>query len=149
MKSRVSILVWKGNVYIPTMAPFEYGGWVSVDPVIITKPNFDDLIPAINEITEKNLNQLTLQTDDIKDLIDPLLHATNAKSWHQLAETGAAYLIDRDDDQIIVNITLPGKKHKFQFDNEKTEILPPDTSLENILEIILDDIHSRPELFIP
>jgi len=149
MKVRVSILIWKGNAYIPTMAPYEYGAWIKKDPVIISSPELEKLIPAIEEIITSNLTQQTVLGDDVEKRIDPILHATKARSWYKLAETGASYLIDWTDNQITVNMTLPGKKNKFQFDKDKIKQFPSDTSLRDILSVILDDLHSRPEALTP
>jgi len=149
MKVRASILFWKGNAYLPTMAPYEYGGWVKIGPVIITSPNMENLVPAIEENMKINMKQQTVMGDDVDNSVDPILDATKARSWYKLAETGASYLINWTDDQIKVYMTLPGKKNKFQLDNDKTQELPADTHIEDILTVILDDLKSRPEALSP
>ena len=149
MNVRVSILIWKGNAYIPTMAPYEYGAWIQKDPVIISKPKMETLNPAIEEIIKCNLNQPMVMGDEIENRADPILKATKARSWYKLAETGASYLIDWTDDLITVNMTLPGKKNKFLIDSDKTREFQSDTKLDDILEVILADIESRPEALTP
>jgi len=147
MKVRASILIWKGNAYIPTMAPCENGLWSIIEPVIVTKPEMETLLPSIEEIIESNLNQQVVPDDNKRS--NPILNATKARSWYKLAETGASYLIDWTDDQITINMTLPGKKNKFMFDKDKIKQFPSDTSIRDILSVILDDIHSRPETLTP
>jgi hypothetical protein len=149
MNVSVSILIWKGNAFIPTLAPHEYGGKLSVDPVIITTPDLENLIPAIEESIERNLNQKTIQADRDVDNGDPILSATKARSWYKLAETGASYLISWTDDQIIVYMSMEGKKNKLQFDKDKIQEFPSNTKLENILQVILDDLKSRPAAILP
>ena len=149
MKASASILVWKGNAYLPTLAPYEHGGHIDVDPVIITTPDMENLIPAIEKSLERNSNQKTIQADYDVSSKSPMLNATKARSWYKLADTGASYAIDWTDDLITVYMTLPGKKNKFMFDRDKTQEFPPDTSIKDILTVILNDIHSRPEALTP
>lgn len=77
---------------------------------------------------------------------DPVLAATKAKSWKQLALNGASYTIGWTEKQVRIDMSRLNKKGVWEYDLEKVRILPPDTPLEQIVEIILADIKTRPEI---
>lgn len=118
---RVNILVWHGNVYIPTLAHSEYGGWIKVEPVIITKPVLEKMLPAIKESLANNLNQSVVKVTEDKGRKDPVLDINKAKSWNKIAETGASYSIVWQDDLIRVSMTMEGKKNKFHLTPKEQE----------------------------
>ncbi|MFZ1709934.1 MAG: hypothetical protein WAW20_15220 [Anaerolineae bacterium] len=83
---------------------------------------------------------------EMKKLRSPLLLATKARSWKELAQTGASYGIDWTDRHIRVDMSYRDKQGRWQNDPAKVRIFPPDTPLENVLAVILQDVRSRPEL---
>ena len=78
---------------------------------------------------------------------DPVLTTTGARSWKELAKTGAAYTIDWTDKEIRVDMSRLDKKGRWEYDPEKTCTFPPDTPLDQIIAIIMEDIRSRPAVW--
>jgi hypothetical protein len=145
MRRNVSIVVWQGKAYIPVSTQLELGGWLDQDPVYKTDLNMESMRSAIENVLQAQDSDLSSAVDEErKKKKDPILRATKAKSWYELAKTGASYSIDWLEDMIRVDMTYPGAKHKFQFDPDKTQEFSTNTKLTNILAVILEDIKSRP-----
>lgn len=77
---------------------------------------------------------------------DPVLASTKARSWKQLARNGASYTVGWTANEIRIDMSRLDKKRRWENDPEKVRILPPDTPLEKIVEVTLEDIKTRPEL---
>jgi hypothetical protein len=63
-----------------------------------------------------------------------------------LAKKGASYSIVWGPDEITLYISRLDKKGRFETDPTKTAKFAKGTSLETIVETILADVRSRPEL---
>lgn len=74
------------------------------------------------------------------------LAATKARSWKELGRHGTSYSIHQINNVIRVDMSYTDKKGRWQNDPKKVHILAKDTPLEEIVEIILADIHTRPEV---
>jgi hypothetical protein len=85
--------------------------------------------------------------EEVKKLRSPLLSATKARSWKELAQTGASYGIDWTDQRIRVDMSYRDKQGRWQNDPAKVRLFPLETALEDVLAVILADIHTRPEVF--
>lgn len=77
---------------------------------------------------------------------DPILAASGARNWKQMAKTGASYSIDWTEKEVHIDMSRLNKNGVWEYDPEKKRILPPDTSIEEIVEIILEDVETRPEV---
>lgn len=76
-----------------------------------------------------------------------ILEVTKARSWEELAKTGAAYVILGSDKEIRVEMSRLDRKGWWEFAPEKRRIFPPDAPLEEIVAVIFEDIRSRPEVW--
>ena len=77
---------------------------------------------------------------------DPILTAVGVKTWNQLAKGGAEYSISWAENQIALYMYRLDKKGRFEPDPNKTKTFPKDTGLRGIVEAILADVNTRPEL---
>jgi hypothetical protein len=143
----VSIVVYRGKAYLPVLARFESGIWVLMEPVFAAELKVDELIAAIRKVIEAGHQTLPDPTrEEWQKRKDPTLAATRARSWKALARNGASYGIDQTNATIRVDMSYTDKKGRWQNDPEKVRVFPRDTPLEKIVEIIVEDIRSRPEV---
>lgn len=143
----VSFVVYRGKAYLPVQARFESGIWVGVDPVFTAELKADELVAAIRKVIEAGHQTLPDPTrEEWQKRKDPVLAATKTRSWKALARNGASYGIDQLNDKIRVDMSYTDKKGRWQNDPEKVRIFPKDTPLEEIVEFILADARSRPEV---
>lgn len=143
----VGVDVWHGKAYIPTQAQYESGIFVDVDPVYIVSLDPDELEQAIQAVKDAGHKRLPdpKTREEFLAHKDPILAATGARSWKQLAKTGASYTIGWTDKEIRIDMSRLNKKGVWEFDLEKVKKLPPDAPIEQIVEIILEDLKARPE----
>ena len=145
----VGIYVWHGKAYLPTKARFESGIFVDVDPVHVIDIDANDLSKAIKAVKNTGHSYLPdLKTrEEFLARRDSMLAVSGARNWKQLARTGACYTIEWTEKQVRIDMSRLDKKGRWEYDLTKTQILPPDTPVEQIVEIILEDIKMRPEVF--
>lgn len=144
----VSIYIWHGKAYIPVKAQFESGIFVGIEPVYTVNPNAEELLTAVEKVLAAGHPRLPTPTrEEMQQRKDPVLAATKARSWKELAKTGAAYSISWTDKEIRVEMSRLDKKGRWEYDPEKMRTFPPDTPFEEIIAVILEDIHSRPEVW--
>ncbi len=143
----VGIYVWRGKAYLPVQAQLESGPFMDIEPVYTAGLNAEELISAVEKVLAAGHPRLPDPTrEEMRQRKDPVLMATKARSWKELAQTGASYTIGWTDKEIRVDISRLDKKGRWEFDPEKTRIFPPDASLPDLIAVILEDIWSRPEL---
>lgn len=146
-RQEVGIYVWLGKAYLPAQGRLESGIWVDLEPVIVTELREEDLTVAIEKVLAAGHPRMPDPTkEEWQKRKDPVLKATQARSWKELARRGTSYSIAWTDDQIRVDMSMVDSKGRWQFDPEKARIFPIDTSLQAIANVILEDIRSRPEL---
>lgn len=143
----VSIVVWQGKAYLPCQARIEAGMWMDVEPVYVSDIDLGSLQVSVEKVLSFGHPLLPTPTqEDVKRMKSPLLAATKARSWKDLAHAGASYGIDWTDQHIRVDISYRDKQGRWQNDPAKVRTFPLDTPLEDVLAVILEDIHLRPEL---
>ena len=146
MPRSVNIIIWQQKAYLPTLADYEYGGLIDMEPVLTSDLAIDNLLKVVKDSFEKNLEQqIYIETND-KDAKSPILVATGAKSWKELTRTGAVYAIKWVNDSIRIDISYTDKKGRFQFDRDKVQVFNEDTDLRIIVSAILVDFQSRSDL---
>src|SRR5690606_7216899 len=143
----VSIVVYRDKAYLPVLARCESGMGVLTEPVFTAELEEDKLEAAIKKDIEAR--QQTLQDPTRKETQkrqDPVLAVTRARSLKALARNGASYGIEQTDNTIRVDMSYTDKKGRWQNDPEKVRLFSKDTSLEEVVEVILADVRSRPEV---
>lgn len=143
----VNIFIRKGKAYIPTLAKTDMGVYMDIDPVYIVDPNIDNLANAIDQVFRTGNPKIPHPTrDQIKRLPHPVFKAAKVSSWKKFTEGCKCYGISWVYDGLILEFFKLGEKRSFIPDRPKTRAFPPGTNMREIVQAILDDLHSRPEL---
>jgi len=143
----VSIVIWQGKAYLPCQARIEAGMWMDVEPVYVSEIELGSLKMVVEKVLSFGHPLLPNPTqEDVKRIKSPLLAATKARSWKDLARAGASYGMSWTDQNIRVDMSYRDKQGRWQNDPAKVCTFPLDTQLKEILTVILQDIRSRPEL---
>lgn len=142
----VVIYVWHGKAYLPTQARFESGIYVAVEPVHIASLNAHELSRIILDIKGTKLIRLPSPKarEEFQARKQVVLETTGARSWKQLAQSGVAYTIGWKEN-VRIDMSRLDKKGRWENDPDKVRTLPLDTPVERIVEIILEDLKTRPE----
>lgn len=139
----VSIIFYQGKFYIPSSQESVSGIIIDAEPVYVIDAEISELVKVIENVLLTPRPQVPdLTRDEWKKRKDPVLIATGAKSWKELARKGASYNIGWSDKQKRLDIARVDKQGKWEFDPEKAQTFPVTTPLETIAKIILDDIGS-------
>ncbi len=142
-----SINVWRGRAYLPVQAHLQSGAWLDVGPVYSAVLQPDELEAALEQVLALGNPQLPNPTrEEMRRRKDPLLAATKARSWYELARTGAAYSISWTDRGVWIEMSRLDHKGRWVWDRAKQRILPPDAPLSEIVAIIPEDVRTRPEV---
>jgi hypothetical protein len=135
------------KAYLPVQAQFPSGIYADIDPVYATDLAAPDLMRAVQAVMAHGHPQLPEPTrDELRQRKDPVLAATKTLSWKELARRGASYSIAWTDSQIRLDMSRLDKKGRWEWDLQKVHLLPVDTPLEEIIDLILKDAAQRPEL---
>jgi len=119
-----------------------------LDPVYAADLEPESLLHAIDKVLAAGHPRLPTPTrEDMKRYERTILKATGVHSWKELAKAGASYSIDWTDKGIQVSMSRLDKKGRWEWDPEKMRTFPPDTPLQEIVTVILEDIRSRPEVW--
>lgn len=143
------VYIWKSQAYIPVQDQYESGIFVGTEPVYITPLNIAEMTKAIQAVKEAGHKKIPdpKTREEFLERKDPILAATGARSWKQLAKTGASYTIGWTEKEVRIDMSHLNKKGVWEYDLDKVKILQPDTPIEQIVEIILEDLKTRPEVF--
>lgn len=138
------IIIFRSKAYVPTDANIEGGGSLDQDPVYVTELTTSDLARTVEQMLISIKPTVPALTRDMwKNRIDPVLKATSAKSWKQLAREGASYTIVRDAKEIVIYMSMVDNKGRFVHAPQKTRHYPPDESVITLAEAILSDWSSQ------
>jgi len=148
IRQSIGIVVWHGKAYLPVQARLESGAWMDLEPVYIADLNIESLSSVIKKVLAAGHPYLPNPTqEEMRRRKSPILAATGARNWKELAKAGASYSIDWTDKEIQVSMSRLDKRGRWEWDPEKMRAFPPDTPLQEIVATILEDIRSRPELW--
>lgn len=143
----VDIYVWRGKAYLPVLARLESGVFLIIEPVYTAELNVEALLSAVKKVLAAGHPYRPDPTrEEMRRRKDPLLAATKARNWKELARTGASYGITWTDKEIRVDMSRLDKRGRWEWDPTKTRIFSLDTPLPDIIAVILEDIQSRSEL---
>ena len=143
----VSVIVTGGKAYLTTEADSAIG-FYSVGPVYRAELTVDGLAQAIRMVKQVGNPVITEEElEELRKKPGPTLKATGKKSWEQLGREGATYGIHWLEEHILLSISRTDEKGRWINDDEKSVELSLGTSIETIVQIILEDARSRPEVF--
>ncbi len=138
------IYIWKGKAYMPLQAQAESGFYVLTEPVFVSELERGGLLRALRDVLSRGHPRVPdppFRGPGVDK--DPLLAATGARSWKELARSGFYLAIAWTDRAIRIDRSKPDDKGRWIDDPEKVRLLSPDTTLEDLVTVILDDIHSN------
>jgi len=142
-----SIIYYQGKFYIPSSVESESGIIIDAEPVYVTGVDSSEMEKVIeNVLLTPRPRVPDLSREEWKKRKDPILIATGAKSWKELARKGSSYNIGWSDKQKRLDIARVDKQGKWEFDPGKVRVFSVSTPLETILKIILDDVHLKNDL---
>ncbi len=145
----VGITIWKARAYLPSYAQHKHGTIIQVEPVYISDLNEKELVKSVKKVLSSEMKVLPTPTkEEWKKRKDPLLAATGAKSWLELARKGGAYGIEWIPQGIRLDILRVDKKGRWEIDPAKVQIFKIDTPIDEIIKVILEDIRSKPHLLL-
>lgn len=144
----VGIYIYENKAYLPTIARIRTGGWFDMEPVFICDLDAKKIVSIIEGLVARGHIVAEPTDPEMGNLRQgAVLRATKTNSWKELANKGISYNIDCSQDQIRIDMSRLDEKGRWEFDPNKVQILPRDTSLEVIVDLILRDIRRRPELW--
>ncbi len=152
VKMMVPIVVWRGKAYLVCYGQIEPGFFREMEPIYVVDIDGKELLSAIQKISAAGLPHIpsptTREEAERLSRAASILKATGARSRKELVKTGALYAILETDKETRVEMSRLDKKGRWEFDPGKRRIFPPDTPLEEIVAVILEDIRSRPEVWV-
>ena len=118
----VGIYVWRGRAYVPTQAQYESGIFVDVEPVYIAALITDEMVKAIKVV--KEAGHIRLPDPETREEFlrrkDPILAATKALSWKELAQKSTSYTVGWTENEVRIDMSRQGKKGSMEYDLEKS-----------------------------
>jgi hypothetical protein len=139
----VVIHIWRGKAYIPVWGQTENGPNVLIEPVLVSEIEREDLLRTLREVLSRGHPVVpALLVRGTRSRSDPLLRATGARSWKELARTGCYYSVSWTDEKIRIDRSTVDEKGRWVPDLEKVRFLPPDTALEDIVDLMMKDMET-------
>lgn len=144
------VFVYRGKAYVPTEALLEGGGtgtFMVVEPIYTADLTVNDLTNVLEGVA--TVGHPVIPEPRILGYPpnrDPVLRVAKVRSWRQLARSGASYTIIWEPDAIVLYISRLDRQSRFETDEAKTRKFSPDTPIRSIVEAIVLDAESRPEL---
>ena len=142
------LIVRKRKGYVPVMAKNRDGAYILVDPIYCVNLDAEEITGALEKaIAAGHPPFPDVTAEEWRKRVDPTLKAAKVKSWKKLAQGGASCALDWARDEVTVFMSRLDRQGRFVDDPAKKRVLPKDTSLRELVEIIMEDIRSRPELW--
>jgi hypothetical protein len=151
MISNVGVIVHRGKAYVPTYAKMTgemAGAYLTIEPIYVTNLTLDELTETLERVVAAGNPEVPTPTrEELERYYSRLLlRAAGVRSWRQLAREGASYGIGWLNNQIELTMSRLDKQGRWEIDPTKTRYFPRDTDIRTIVEAILQDVRSRPEL---
>jgi hypothetical protein len=125
----------------------EGGPYVLIEPIYVVNLAPQEIVEALKKAINTGHPAFpSLTREGWQKRKDPVLKAAGVKSWKELARDGASYTLEWSEDTIRLYVSRLDQRGRFETDPAKTRTFPKRTPLETIVEAVLDDIRSRPEL---
>jgi len=128
------------------MIRFELEGSVHGEPVHCCEIQQTEIVKALVKVLETQKQRLPLP-ESMKEVHEqaafPMLRATKLRSWRQLAKVSASYMIRWGQEKVALSISQLDSRGRFEFPKSKKQIFPKNTSLDELVEVILWDYRSR------
>ena len=135
------VLIRKGRAYLPVNAKIQGDGYLEMEPVFEAELTEDALIAALEKIIAAGHPLIPPPSkEEMKRRKDPVLIATGAKSWNQLAKDSFSYTIAWHDGNIKLFLHALDEKGRFASGLGRYTTFQEGTPLSTIVKAILDDV---------
>ncbi len=144
-----SVFVRQGKAYVPVVAQTEAGLYMCIEPVYTADLTLEALVAALEKVMAAGHPRIPHPArEEWRRLLrrDPVLRAAGVKSWREFSQHSAVYTIDWTEQAVNVYISQLDHLGRAEFASAKKLSFPKDTALRTIVEAILEDVGSRPEL---
>lgn len=144
MAIKSAVLTFKnGKSYIPVLGRTDSGLYFETEPVFICDIDLDEIKTIIDklQIIGHPYIQILKKEDRMKEE-KKLLYIYGERSWKELAKKGFSYTLSWGN-QLVITFSRLDKQGRWEYDPEKTRLFPIETPLEEIIQVIIDDYHSR------
>ncbi len=144
-----TIIVRQGKAYLSVTAQTEAGVFMGTEPVYIAPLTLEALVAALEKVIAAGHPRIPHPTpEEWRRLKDPVLQAAGVKSWRAFTQHSAVYnyTIDWSEQAVTVYIMQLDHLGRAEYASAKKMNFPKETPLRTIVEAILEDVHSRPEL---
>jgi len=143
------IYVRQGKAYLPVMALTEVGLLAGIEPVYTVPLTLEDLVAALEKVIAAGHPRIPHPTQEEWPRLlreDPVLRAAKVKSWRAFSQHSVFYMIGWTEQAVIVYVSQLDHLGRAEFASAKKLSFPKETPLRTIVEAILEDVRSRPEL---
>lgn len=141
---RTFIIIRKNKAFIPVLGKTDSGLFVGINPIFVTKVEINEIKDALLQVNDLGHPRVQILTsEDRKFHAKTMLRATGAKSWKELGRTGYCYTLSGNEKSGYLYISRLDEKGRWEYDPEKEHAFSLDTPIENVIQIIIDDYHSR------
>lgn len=146
-----NVIVHQGKAYLPTLAELEgeaAGMYLDVPPVYTAAVSVEGLTDALAKVAAAGNPRVPIPTSEERQRYrgGPVPKAAKVGSWKALAKGGALYSINWQPSGVTSYTSMLDEKGRFVFDPAKTRHFPPGTDIRTIVEAVLEDVRSRPEV---
>jgi len=144
MITSASITIYKEKVYLPVIGKTYSGLFVDTNPVFICNPILEEMVINLNKVQEIGHPNIEINSsEDRLKHVNIMLKATATKSWKELARLGYCYTLGWSTKGTLLEMSRMDKQGRWEYDPLKTKRLPLDTPYNDLIQVILDDYHSR------
>ncbi len=145
-KNITQIVIWDNKAYVPSTARYHNGIYTNIEPIFITQPSIDELVPIVKSVIEKEPILLPDPSrEEVKERYELLPKITGARNWKRLCQNGINYVIGRHEENITLTMSRLDSKGRWEYDPNKQREYPKDTPLTIVVQDILKDLAVRPK----
>ncbi len=144
-----SVFVRQGKAYLPVVAQTEAGLFMGIEPVYTTVLTLEALVATLEKVLAAGHPRIPHPAwEEWRRLSrkDPVLRAARVKSWREFSQHSAVYTIEWTEQAVNVYISQLDHLGRTEYASAKKLSFTKDTALRTIVEAILEDVGSRPEL---
>lgn len=139
-----SVIICNDKAFISVEGKTDSGLYVDMEPVFVSNVSIEEIKSNLAKVQAFGHPRVQiLSSEDRNMAAKVMLKATGAKSWKELGRTGFCYTFSGNESYIFLQISRLDKKGRWEYDPEKEHTFPLDTPLDEVIQIIIDDYHSR------
>jgi hypothetical protein len=141
-----TIYVCNGVAYLPTQNRYETEQAVDINPVYVCDLHQSQIVGVLEKIlnTQKvRLPKPESMTYIYQQASKVILNATKKRSWMQLAKDCCVYMVTWRQEETIISASQLDKNGRFEFPTSLQKRYPSNTTLGELVNIILDDLKTR------